>query len=157
MKQAHWRNILVLPATLLVVVCFIAPLQAQTLYGSLLGNITDPSGAAVPGAKVQVQNAATGLSRETETNERGAYLFPDLPAGTYEIRVTATAFGTLVQTGVNISTNLVVRADLQLKLASTNEAITVAASAPSITRRSPSRSQGAIACASRKAACAVAG
>ena len=47
------------------------PLNAQTLYGSLIGNITDPSGAAVPGVKVSVVNTGTGLSRETASNERG--------------------------------------------------------------------------------------
>ena len=122
--------------------CVITPVQAQTLYGSLVGNITDPSGAAVPGAKVQARNTTTGFSREVDTNERGAYLFSDLQMGAYEVRVTAPAFGGFVKTGVNVSTNAVVRVDVQLQVASTTEAITVAASAAMLqTDRSDVRSE----------------
>src|SRR5712671_3140284 len=103
---------------------------AQVLYGSVVGNITDPSGAAVPGVTVSVTNAQTGLAREVSTNERGAFLLPDLQAGRYEVRVTSPAFATFTQRGVEVSTNAVVRVDIQLELAGASEKVTVGASGP---------------------------
>jgi hypothetical protein len=55
--------------------------MAQVLYGSVVGNITDPSGAAVPGVTVKVTNVETGLVREIAANERGGFVLPDLQAG----------------------------------------------------------------------------
>ena len=60
--------------------------SAQTLYGSLVGNITDPSGAAVPGATVVVTNPDTGFTRQAATDERGAYQFANLLPGRYDMK-----------------------------------------------------------------------
>ena len=97
----------------------------QTLYGSLVGNVTDPSGAAVPSVKVTAANAATGFVREVTANERGAYLFTDLQAGSYDVQITAASFAGFIQRGVPVSINAVVRVDVQLQLATTAETITV--------------------------------
>ena len=70
--------------------------HAQVLYGSLTGNVTDASGAAVPGVKVEVLNTATGVSRQGVTDERGTYLFSDLQPGTYKVTIAAPAFATRV-------------------------------------------------------------
>ncbi|MGH9718573.1 MAG: carboxypeptidase regulatory-like domain-containing protein [Bryobacteraceae bacterium] len=102
---------------------------AQTLYGSLVGNITDSTGGSVPAAKIQAANTATGFTREAATNERGAYLFSDLQPGTYEVRIAAPSFAAFTQTGVAVSANTVVRVDVQLQLASVSETVTIAASA----------------------------
>ncbi len=57
----------------ILVISMAAPSAAQTLYGSLVGNVTDSSGAALPGAKVLAVNTATGQTREAATDERGAW------------------------------------------------------------------------------------
>jgi hypothetical protein len=115
---------------------------AQTLYGSLVGNITDSSGGSVPGAKVQAVNTATGFLRESAANERGAYLFSDLQPGTYEVRVSAPSFAAFTQTGVGVSANTVIRVDVQLQLSSVTETVTVAASAATLqTDRSDVRAE----------------
>ena len=62
--------------------------DAQVLYGSLTGNVTDPSGGSVPNAKVGVSNVATGVTKETVTDDRGVYLLSDLQAGTYKVTIT---------------------------------------------------------------------
>ena len=62
-------------AGLLVFAFFSAQLPAQTLYGTLVGNITDPSGLPVVAATVRAVHSGTGLARETKTNERGGFLF----------------------------------------------------------------------------------
>lgn len=72
------------------------PSSAQVLYGSLTGNVTDPSGAAVPGVKVEALNTATGIAKTSATDERGTYLFSDLQPGIYKVTITAPAFATRV-------------------------------------------------------------
>ncbi len=68
---------------ILLVIAFGAPVEAQTLYGSLTGNLTDASGSAVPNAKIEVLNVGTGVLKTAQTDERGVYLFNDLQPGTY--------------------------------------------------------------------------
>jgi Carboxypeptidase regulatory-like domain len=114
---------------------------AQTLYGSLIGNVTDSSGAVVPAATVQVVNTATGFVRETLTNERGIYSFSDLQPGTYEVRVSAPSFATSTQTGVAASANAVVRVNVQLRLSTVSETVTVASTATLQTDRSDVRAE----------------
>ena len=73
----------------LIVVMLSAPLslimEAQTTTGSILGNVRDKSGAAIPQAEVTAQNVATSLSRTTTSDETGAYLITNLPVGEYMI------------------------------------------------------------------------
>jgi hypothetical protein len=57
------------------------PASGQVLYGSMVGTVTDQSGAMVPTAAVTVTNTSTGLSRQTTTNEAGYYSIPNLPEG----------------------------------------------------------------------------
>ena len=116
-------------AGLLVFTFFSAQLPAQTLYGTLVGNITDPSGLPIVGAKVRAVHSGTGLARETKTNERGGYLFSDLQSGSYDLTVSATSFAPFTTTGLQISASAVTRADAQLQLPTVAEAVTVAASA----------------------------
>eukprot|EP00456_Euglypha_rotunda_P090531 TRINITY_DN94915_c0_g1_i1.p1 TRINITY_DN94915_c0_g1~~TRINITY_DN94915_c0_g1_i1.p1 ORF type:complete len:101 (-),score=22.29 TRINITY_DN94915_c0_g1_i1:10-312(-) len=63
------------------------PLSAQTLYGSLTGNVTDASGAAVPNAKIETLNVATGVVKTALTDDRGAYLLSDLQPGSYKVKI----------------------------------------------------------------------
>ena len=112
---------------LLVSACGVA--NAQVLYGSLTGNVVDPSSAAVVGAKVEASNTDTGVVRQANTDERGAYLFSNLQAGTYKITFTARAFKTVIADNVRINANEVRRVDMGLQIATTNETIEVSTSA----------------------------
>jgi hypothetical protein len=103
--------------------------QAQVLYGSLTGNVSDASSAAVPNAKIEALNLATGVSREASTDDRGNYLFSDLQAGSYKVTISAPSFGNVVQEGVRIDANTVFRFDARLQVAQVSESITIAASA----------------------------
>src|ERR1039458_34056 len=67
-------------------------LSAQTFRGTILGTVTDPSGAVVAGAKVTVKNVGTGLERTTETSADGSYALSELPIGTYTVTVVLTGF-----------------------------------------------------------------
>jgi len=89
--------------------------------------VTDPSGAAVPGAKVSAVNAETGFSREVASNERGAYSFTDLQAGRYNVNVSSASFAGFTQQGLLVSNNAVVRVDVQLQLSTSTEKVNVTA------------------------------
>jgi hypothetical protein len=106
---------------------FLHPLvsQAQVLYGSLTGTVTDPAGALVSGAKVAALNTDTGINKEMMTDEHGGYLFTDLQPGSYKVTITAASFGAFVQQGLRIDANGEQRADVQLRLANVNQSVTV--------------------------------
>src|SRR5687768_2898171 len=85
--------------------------SAQVLYGSVVGNVTDSSGAAIPDATVVLEQAGTGLSRQARTNETGQFQSPTMPGGVYQITVTKTGFTTFSSKDVTVSPNAVARVD----------------------------------------------
>ncbi len=103
--------------------------SAQVLYGSLTGNVTDPTGAAVPNVKVEAVNSGTGVMRAVTTDATGTFNFNDLQPGAYRVTFTAASFRTVVQEGVQILPNSVRRSDVQLDVAQVSESITVAGAA----------------------------
>ena len=117
-------------ASLLVAIAVCAgAANAQVLYGSLTGNVTDPSGAAVPNTKIEAQNLGTGISRSVNTDERGVYLFTNMQAGTYKVTASASSFRPYVETNVAVQANEVRRVDVKLQIAQTTEAVEVSAEA----------------------------
>jgi hypothetical protein len=64
-----------------------SPTNAQTFRGTILGTVTDSSGAAVSGATVTVKNVDTGLVRATQTSADGSYTVTELPIGTYTVTI----------------------------------------------------------------------
>ena len=82
-----------------LVVLSATALVAQTFRGTILGTVTDPSGAVVSGAKVNVHNVNTGQDRTTQTSADGSYAVPELPIGTYTVTVTQSGFQTSVTSG----------------------------------------------------------
>jgi hypothetical protein len=103
--------------------------QAQVLYGSLTGVVSDPSQAAVPAATVEALNTGTGVAKQTTTNEQGIYLFSDLQPGVYRVTVTAKSFTKVVNEGVAIAANQAVRVDATLQVGQLTESIQVSVSA----------------------------
>jgi hypothetical protein len=120
------------PVTVVVLflaVTITAPLSAQVLYGSIVGTVTDPSGAAVPGATVTITNNSTAESRDLKTDSGGRYTASDTTAGTYDVKVTASGFRTATKTGVTVSINTVTRNDVVLEIGQVTEAVNVQAAA----------------------------
>lgn len=122
-------------ATLLVF-ALAAPLsirtQAQVLYGTLVGNVADQSGAAVVGATVLVTNTATGVSKTVVTDSSGLYRITDLDAGTYNVSISAKSFATTNGEGILIQTNVERRFDAQLHPAAVGQTITVTSAPPEL-------------------------
>ncbi|HLH00785.1 MAG TPA: carboxypeptidase regulatory-like domain-containing protein [Bryobacteraceae bacterium] len=112
-------------------------LLTSSLYGqapvggaTLNGTVTDPSGAAVAGAKVTAENLATGLTRSTTTTAAGLYNFPDLPVGTYDLTVEQSGFKSVKRTGITLAVGAVATLDIPLELGATQETISVTAEVP---------------------------
>jgi outer membrane receptor protein involved in Fe transport len=100
---------------------------SQAVNGTLLGTITDSSGATVPKAKVTITEMNTGFSRNMETNESGNYSFPTLEPGIYRVSVESAGFRTAVKDRVEVLVNTTARADLMLQPGAINESVTVTA------------------------------
>ena len=83
---------------------------------SIVGEVTDQSGAAVPGASVTVTNLGTGAQRRTTTSSAGDYSVPNLSPGTYEIRIEKEGFQTVTVKSVDLGIGAVLRQDFALKV-----------------------------------------
>ena len=114
---------------LVSVIATCSMLVAQTSTGSITGNVTDQSGAAVPGAHIKITSELTGTSRETVSDPTGLYQALFLPVGRYSITVSAPGFQETTQTGIGLDVQQALRFDIALKVAAQQEAITVSAHA----------------------------
>ncbi|MBI3670601.1 MAG: TonB-dependent receptor [Acidobacteria bacterium] len=110
---------------LMALVCL--PGNAQTFRGTILGTVTDKSGGVVPGAKVIVRNADTGLTREAQTTDDGSYAVPELPIGNYTVTVEKANFRTVVTTGVRVDVAGERRVDVTLQPGDVAQRIEVSA------------------------------
>jgi hypothetical protein len=116
----------------LAVTLFQGRSSAQVLYGSLVGTVNDPSGAAVPNAQVTATNKATGIQRQTTTNDAGGYTFAAVTPGDYEVKITKEGFRTGTDASVSVTSNNTTRIDMALQVGSVNEAINVEATAAAL-------------------------
>ncbi|HXK03581.1 MAG TPA: TonB-dependent receptor [Verrucomicrobiae bacterium] len=104
------------------------PLFAQT-FGEVTGHISDPSGAAVPNAKVSLTNVATNAVRTASSTDSGDYTFPAVAPGIYNIRVEQAAFKTVGSNNVQVQVQQTLRLDFTLEVGQVNESVQVMASA----------------------------
>lgn len=114
----------------LLAACSMEPVQAQVVYGSIFGTVTDPSGAPVPNAKVIITNTATGTRTEVVTNEDGNFRRGQLIAGPYDVAVEATGFSRTVVPGNQVSVDVGTRVDVRLTLGEVTTTLEVTAQAP---------------------------
>jgi hypothetical protein len=105
---------------------------AQVIFGSMVGNVTDPSGAAVPGASVKLTNIATNDTLNIQTNDSGIYTIADLNAGTYRVEVSKQGFRTFIASSVLVNQNNVVRVDAALQVGAAAETVEVSAEAAAL-------------------------
>jgi hypothetical protein len=121
------------PSRLAALLVFLTPflglqtLEAQILYGSIVGTIKDASDAVIPDATVQITNVGTNSVRATATSEVGTYIFPDVQPGTYTLAVSKAGFSPVTVQNVTVTINNVIRTDATLRPGSATETITVSA------------------------------
>ena len=113
-SQRWGVSITLVCAVFVLVAVGAAPTLAQTFRGSVLGTVTDSTGATVINAKVTVHNVDTGVERVTETNADGQYLVPELPIGTYTVTVELAGFQKSVTNGVVVDVAATKRVDAVL-------------------------------------------
>jgi hypothetical protein len=112
--------------TLAVLLAVAAPVvQAQTVFGSISGTVTDPTGAVVPNAKVEAVGENTGTRLDGVTTSAGAFRFPEVPIGLYDITVTSTGFQTATTTGVRVNLQITTSVNVMLKVGSATQTVTV--------------------------------
>src|SRR5215475_3274632 len=107
--------------------------SAQAVYGSILGTVTDPQGAAVAGAKVTLTSVTKNTSDETTTNESGNYTVTHLSPDTYRIKIEAQGFKAYDIATVAVSANESARADAQLQVGAVTQSVEVTGELPQLT------------------------
>lgn len=105
------------PLAVLVVLLLLVPAAwGQRVTGSIIGTVTDPSGAVVPDASVAARNVATNLSRSATTDAAGFYRIDLLPIGTYSLTIEATGFRREILTDISLQIDQVARIDVALQV-----------------------------------------
>jgi len=107
----------------------VQPAKGQVLSGGIVGTVTDPSGAAVPGAQVTITSVGTGVSRSATTNTTGNYSFTDVPEGDYTLDVSAKGFKPLKKTDTRVIIGSINQQNVQLQLGAVTQQVTVKGSA----------------------------
>jgi Carboxypeptidase regulatory-like domain len=117
-------------AALAVLLSVPSIVHGQAVTGTLLGNVTDSSGAAVPGATVTATEVQTNTGRTVVSNETGHYIFSSLRNGTYTVQAEVQGFRKVIRENVRVDVNTTIRVDLTLELGQVTEAVTVSAETP---------------------------
>ena len=126
-----WRSLLVaLFAIVAAVALSTEPASAQVLYGSLVGNITDPNGAVVPGAAVTATDQNTGVAKTTTSDPGGSYQFIDLQPGSYSVKISLSGFKTSERRDIPVALNNVTRTDIRLEVGDVRQEVTISGEAP---------------------------
>src|SRR5207247_8379743 len=129
-KLMRARNLVVLVAMVLaaVVGTAVPGAFAQTETGRITGHVTDPQGAAVPGATVTATNVSTGATRTTVTDETGSYVIANVLAAPYEVSVQLQGFKTSTKR-VTLPVGFTATVDTKLELGALTETVQVTAAA----------------------------
>src|SRR5215213_5749758 len=125
-KYAFRRGV---AAVLLLLVTFVMA-GAQESRGSLNGTVTDPNGAALPGATVEIRNVETNVANTTTTNDEGAYSFPLLNPGRYTLTVSSQGFSNATRENIEIRVAEKITIDVPVSVTGVGETVTTIASAP---------------------------
>lgn len=130
-REGTMRNEILkcLAGCLLAMLVLLSPAWGQTVTGSITGQVTDPSGAVVPGAKVTAENTATAVKTVAQTNGSGVYTIRFLPSGDYTMIVTAKGFSTENIAAFPVEIAQTVKINVVLKIASVTRSVQVTASA----------------------------
>src|SRR6266446_6204955 len=111
---------------------FPASLQAQTVSGTILGQIQDQQGAAIGKAEITARSLDTGAIRKTTSEDNGTYQITSVPAGSYEVTATVTGFKTEVRSGISVTVGSDVSVNFSLTVGAVSEKVEVTAEAAQV-------------------------
>ena len=114
----------------LALLLFTASLAIAQDRGTIRGTVTDPTGAAVPGANITIRNVDTGLTQSIATGSDGLYAIPYLPAGNYSVTTEKSGFRKAEATGIRVNVATVISVDVILTVGSVDQTIDVSAVSP---------------------------
>src|SRR5579862_3025956 len=123
------RTIRFLVLSFLLATLSTSTLRAQTFRGTLLGTVSDATGAVIPGAAISVKNMDTGIERTTESNGDGAFTVPELPVGRYSASVTMTGFNPYQADGLEVTVGSQINLNIVLQTGSQKEEVIVSGNA----------------------------
>lgn len=118
-----------LPAVVCLALGLAVLAPAQSITGTILGNVTDSSGASIPGAKVTITNTDTNIRTVVETDSGGLYTAPLLPRGQYAIEISAPGFKRATRDNITLQIQQTARIDVQLEVGELAESVVIAADA----------------------------
>src|SRR3974390_2179036 len=111
---------------LVLITAGLAPaVFSQITTATIVGTVTDPSGAVLPGAQISARNVETGLIRNVVSSDVGAYRLEFLPIGNYVIELTAAGFKKASRSGIELQVNDTSRVDIVLQIGQVSETVTV--------------------------------
>lgn len=116
----NWKYLLLLGLVLVAL-----PSCALGQSATIVGTVTDPSGAVIPNVTITITNTATAVTQTIPTNDAGQYVVPDIAIGRYDVKATAAGFKMAERKGVVLNVNDRVRVDFQMSVGATSETVTV--------------------------------
>jgi carboxypeptidase family protein len=105
-------------------------LAAQAVTGTILGTVTDSTGALIPGATITLTHAGTRLTRTVVSDSAGEYTVPSLPTGRYTVTAELSGFKTVSQPDVDLGVDQKVRINFKLEIGTVSETITITGQSP---------------------------
>jgi hypothetical protein len=137
-RVAAFRELVAGAAALALAIALAAPLSlalsvsvdAQVATGTIVGNVKDNSGSAVPGATVTATNVDTQVSRTTTSDAEGYYALPLMPVGRYKLEITLSGFKNVEQTGILLEVGRSARVDATIEPGQLQEVVSVVANSP---------------------------
>ena len=120
----------ILGSILLLLLGCSQALWGQAVSATLVGTVTDNTGAVVPGATVTILETATGITHVGTANGSGNYTFPNLTPGDYNVSVSASRFKKETRPSVDVAVNTTTRVDISLEPGNVTETVTVTGASP---------------------------
>ena len=121
------RSSVIAISIVLAVLCFVTLAFAQSIFGTLLGTVTDPSGAVMPGVVVTITNLGENITREYTTDAQGNYQAENMKDGVYTVAVKAQGFKEVTVKDVRLAARQIVRTDFKLVMGAATENVLVEA------------------------------
>ncbi|HLJ26278.1 MAG TPA: carboxypeptidase regulatory-like domain-containing protein [Candidatus Angelobacter sp.] len=131
-RETFTQRAAILSRIVLVILALSLQLWGQSERARTIGTVTDPQGAVVSGANVTVTNIATGVATKAVTDQQGQYQVPELPIGSYKVKVEHEGFKTTETTSYTLEINQILRVDVRLPIGAINELVTVEGTAATV-------------------------
>jgi len=124
------RRIQLLSLGVIIALTLCVPMQAQNVYGTITGTVTDTTGAAVTDATVTLTNLATAEKHQVKSGSSGEYTFVNILPGRYRVEGTKSGFKTFVREPIIVEIESGIRVDIAMQVGSQTETVEVSAAAP---------------------------